>query len=382
MNATRLLRSLWLLLLLLATGQLVPGATGTDEAGKLRALSAAPAPELEALFARTNGWIGADGDYSVAVTPERTLWFFSDTWIGRVIGGHRTNATMINNSVGVQTGAGRDARVDYFWDTSTGAKPAALFRPADGHGWFWPFAGTMVSNTLQLFLWQMEKTTEPGAFGFRNVAVWHGEISNPLSAPREWSVRQRKLPFTENTEARRLFFGSAILRHDGHLYIYGVDERRAGKGFSRGMAVARVEERSLGDFARWRFWHAGEWREDFREATSVASGMATEYSVTHLPALGRFVAVTHDVFLSPNIIARTAPQPWGPWSEPVRLYACPEAGWKKGFFCYAGKAQPSFSSTNELVISYAANAGDFVDVLRDARLYWPRFVRVKLGWSP
>ena len=93
-----------------------------------------------------------------------------------------------------------------------------------------------------------------------------------------------------------------------------MDERRAGKGFSRGMAVARVEEQSFGDFVRWRFWHEEEWREDFRAATPVTSGMATEYSVTHLSALGRFVAVTHDVFLSPNIVARTAPQPWGPWS--------------------------------------------------------------------
>ena len=46
--------------------------------------SAVPAPELDALFQRTDGWIGGDGAYSVAVSPKRTLWLFSDTWVGKV----------------------------------------------------------------------------------------------------------------------------------------------------------------------------------------------------------------------------------------------------------------------------------------------------------
>jgi hypothetical protein len=41
--------------------------------------SAAPAPELDALFDRADGWIGADGAYSVALSPQRTLWLFSET---------------------------------------------------------------------------------------------------------------------------------------------------------------------------------------------------------------------------------------------------------------------------------------------------------------
>ena len=34
-------------------------------------------------FQQSDGWIGGDGAYSVAVTPERTLWLFSDTWVGK-----------------------------------------------------------------------------------------------------------------------------------------------------------------------------------------------------------------------------------------------------------------------------------------------------------
>ena len=59
------------------------------------------------LFERTDGWIGADGAYSVAFSPKRTLWLFSDTWVGKIRNGRRTDATIVNNSVGVQEGIGK-----------------------------------------------------------------------------------------------------------------------------------------------------------------------------------------------------------------------------------------------------------------------------------
>jgi hypothetical protein len=34
---------------------------------------------------------------------------------------------------------------------------------------------------------------------------------------------------------------------------------------------------------------------------------------------------------------------------------------------------------DELLITYAANAWDFWNLFKDARLYWPRFVSVKLS---
>ena len=67
--------------------------------------SAAPAPDLDALFERADGWIGADGAYSVTLAPKRTLWLFSDTWVGKVRDGKRTDATIVNNTVGVQRAA-------------------------------------------------------------------------------------------------------------------------------------------------------------------------------------------------------------------------------------------------------------------------------------
>jgi hypothetical protein len=47
-------------------------------------------------------------------------------------------------------------------------------------------------------------------------------------------------------------------------------------------------------------------------------------------------------------------------------------------FCYGGKAHAGLSSARELIVSYVVNSFDFWQVARDAKLYWPRFVRVTL----
>src|SRR6516164_4041162 len=50
-------------------------------------------PEMDKLFRQTDGWIGADGAHSFSVTPQRTIWLFSDTWVGKIRDGKRADAT-------------------------------------------------------------------------------------------------------------------------------------------------------------------------------------------------------------------------------------------------------------------------------------------------
>jgi hypothetical protein len=99
-----------------------------------------------------------------------------------------------------------------------------------------------------------------------------------------------------------------------------------------------------------------------------------------LSALKQFVLICTENGMSRNIIARTASEPWGPWSEGKIVYRCPEPSWSKNVFTYAAKAHPMLTTNaNELLLTYAANSFDFVETLNDARLYWPRFVRVKIS---
>jgi hypothetical protein len=111
-------------------------------------------------------------------------------------------------------------------------------------------------------------------------------------------------------------------------------------------------------------------------------GVASEYSVNYVPGLKKFLLVYHDAFLSPDIVGRTSLNPWGPWSEKIKLHTCEEKSWSNEVFCYSGKVQPWLSKEDEIIISYAANAKSLAGVINDARLYWPTFIRVKITPLP
>jgi hypothetical protein len=336
--------------------------------------SAAPAPELDALFDRTDEWIGGDGAYSVALSPKRTLWLFSDTWVGKIHDGRRTDATIVNNSVGVQDGVG--GHLTYTIARDRDGKPAALIVPSDGRGWFWLQAGVADGGKLSLFLNQVEKTDTKSVFGFRSVGLWLGTVANPERPPELWRVEQVKMPNAVFSKDRILAWGAAVLRVGDDLYVYGIDEQR-GQGLpNRQMVVARMPARSVNVFTAWRYFHDGSWGEDFRNVSPLADGIASEYSVT--PCGNRYVAVYTERGLSPRIMGRIADRPWGPWSEPTVLYECPEMNRDKKLFCYGAKTHPSLSSDHDLVVSYFVNSFDFWQVAREAKLYWPRFVRVTL----
>jgi hypothetical protein len=339
--------------------------------------SAAPASDLDALFDRTDGWIGADGAYSVVLSARRTVWLFSDTWVGKIRDGRRIDATIVNNSVGVQAKAG--GCVTYSIARNSDGKPVALIVPADGRGWFWLQAGVADHGRLSLFLNQVESTGEKGVFGFRSIGLWLGTVANADQPPEAWRVKQTKMPNTVFSRDRTLTWGAAALRVEDEFFIYGIDERR-GTGFpNRRMVVARVPAASVGVFAAWRYFREGAWDEDFRSPSALGGDIASEYSVT--PFGNRYLAVYTERGLSPRIMGRMADHPWGPWSSPTVLYECPEMGHDKNVFCYGAKAHPALSLGQELVVSYVVNAFDFWQVARDVKLYWPRFVRVTLAPS-
>ena len=339
--------------------------------------SAESLPQYNRLFQQTNDWIGADGDFTVALTNGLTLWLFSDTFVGDVRGSHRFHATMVNNSAALQQGVDpANAQVEFFHDKSADGKPAALITPADGKGWLWLFDGVMADGKLYLFLSQIEHTDDKSVFGFRQIGAWLGEVSNPLAPPTQWHVTQRKIPFAKFGAGENRSFGSALLATNGFIYIFGTREE---KEADKMMILARAPETDLENFTAWQFRTHNGWSTNAEAAADLCDGMASEFSVSWLPSLRRFVLICTENGLSEKIVARTAVEPWGQWSAPTVIYRCPEAKWDKQIFCYAAKAHPMLSSaTNELIVTYIANSFDFAQIVNDERLYWPRFVRVKL----
>jgi hypothetical protein len=368
---------------LLAVSLIVSGFTLGNPAAiaaePVRILEAAPEPAWDARFQRTSGWLGADGNYSIRIAPDRVLWFFSDTLVGRIEDGRRVETRMINNSVGVQTGRAGEEVLEFFYQNQASGQPQSLFRPETPGHWEWLVGGTAIEGRVHLFLWEFRKSSDPGVFGFELVGVNQVEIENPLDRPTDWKSTRRRLPCTEFTPESRISFGSAVLSHGEFVYIYGVRETPQQKFSPKRMILARVRATSITEHSAWEFWTPTGWSPEFRDAATLVSGVASEYSVSYQPDRQQFILISHHDLLSPKIQLRTADAPSGPWSDPVEVWTCPEPASKKGYFAYSAKAHPEISSSGELLITYAVNSFQFGDLFSDPKLYWPRFVRVRLS---
>jgi hypothetical protein len=233
----------------------------------------------------------ADAAYSVDL-GDRTLWLFGDTLL---------EGRMPRNTIAIQRGDTLDHR------------PVEFFKPPDGRGWFWPWAGFMKDGTLYVFLNQFEEAGRTDMWNFKFVKTWLAVSRDPAALKFEY------VPSPDH-------WGVAVVVAGDTAYIYGRQEQ------AWRMATAKRVE----DFASWEI---GE---------PLFDG-APEGSVSRLG--DRFVAVYTEGGMSPNIVMRTAAAPGGPWSEPKTVYVCPEAG--GNLFTYAAKAHPQLG---ELVISYAVNS--------------------------
>ena len=216
-------------------------------------IEAEPAPEYDALFARADGWIGADGDYSVALDKNTALWLFSDTFVGRVKDNRRVDTVMINNSVAIQH-IGSSKPIEFFYPKTKDGAPASFITPDDGRGYFWPFDAVMTSKGLFMFLTRVEHSDASPVFPFKlfgsslghvedpslqvsipslQVSIPGGMGEKPSGSPLEWKITQRNVPFTRFAKDQTIFFGSAALEVGSHIYVYGLDSRRKAESGER-----------------------------------------------------------------------------------------------------------------------------------------------------
>jgi len=337
------------------------------------------APEWDALFQRASGWIGADGNYSIPLDRDTTLWLFSDTFVGRVEDGKRLDARMINNSIALQRGTNAP---EFFYGTATNGQPASFVTPQGSRrGYLWLAHGLRTDRGLFFFMQRVETVNAGTPFGFKLRDGWLAQVAKPDAPPAQWRITQTQVPCTEITEKGALIFGGAVLRQGECVYVFGGDSRPEAEkaGVPKGLVLARVPEGQFADFAQWRFLADGEWQGDFRRLTPVFPNLGSEFSVSWLPGRKEYAAV-YSEGIGGKILVRLAPAVTGPWSSPKEVFRCPEMDWPSKAFCYAAKAHPELvTAPDELLITYAANAWDFWDLFKDARLYWPRFVRVNLG---
>ncbi|MFO0934965.1 MAG: DUF4185 domain-containing protein [Gemmataceae bacterium] len=333
--------------------------------------TASLAPEWNARFAGKDGWIGGDAIYSVKISDKRIAWFFGDTFVGTVKNGRRDGAAMVNNSVGILSGSGSDAKMTFHFGKKPNGKPGSFFTPPREPGFEWPLSGAMSGTKLVQTLVRIEATQSGGPFGFKMMDQSLVVIENPGEDPAAWKYSFVPLPFTTGNEKRERLWGSACVTVSDMTYIYGTEDRTRKLG-TRQLLVARVPTSQMSDPKAWRFRSAEGWSPNAEDAVGLANGLATELSVTPAPG-GGYVAVYTENGIGDRIVGRFSTEPDGPWSAPRLLYSCPEKA-NSNIFTYAAKAHGWHDRPGELLISYSTNGWKFATSIESDEVYRPRFI--------
>ncbi len=369
-----------------------------------------PAPQWDAIFARKKGWTGADGCYSVELGAGRTLWLYSDTWVGTVAEGkHAKGSHLVNNSIGLQptTAEGKPPKHDsleFFWGKpGKGGKPRAWIEPdlpvraddpqAAGKSWYWLLDGCMITppvggKKLLVFLMHMDRKKEGGAgvFNFRMLGGALAVIPNPLDAPSQWKISQAVNPHSRRSGTDDISWATALYHsgsagpgEPGMLYIYGI---RDVKGLNKQVVLARAPASRADDFSTWRFFTGKGWSRKSPDAVKITDQAVNEHTVENISYMGksRLVLVESQPVFGRHVLVRTAEKPEGPWSELKKVFLVTnlEKG-KHKRFTYAGKGHAHLSAPGKLLISYVINSHNFWDMVGDASIYRPRFIEVPLG---
>ncbi|OAI57105.1 hypothetical protein AYO47_08345 [Planctomyces sp. SCGC AG-212-M04] len=335
-----------------------------------------PAPEINAKFRSSEGWIGGDGAHSIDLGNNRTLWLFGDTFVGTIKDGWRSKSRIVHNSAGIQCSP--DSPCTFVVRNDANGKATDLIRPLDGRGWLWFQSGILVNDRLYLFLSQMDEPTEKARPQRTPLGQWLAIVENPQDDPREWCVNQVRIPFVSYSHSRDVTFGNAAVVEGKYLYVFGNDDPARLITLNCFLTVARVPIDRIAEMSEWKFLRKGKWSRDFIHADRIAPFMSSDLSVSYMPGLKRYLMVYTDCDVSSRIVARTAPTPIGPWSLQELVHESRDAYGDSRLYCYAGKAHPSLSSDGKLVISYLTSSTDTWQLATNPRLFWPMFVSVRM----
>jgi hypothetical protein len=164
--------------------------------------------------------------------------------------------------------------------------------------------------------------------------------------------RPADIPSPEGTD-NTLFFppgqdwgGQAMTLVGNTLYGFG-------KCTLDGCAVAKVPVAHVTDIAQWRFYIGAngngtpQWSTDPSKAVKVKENGAAGSTVYWDSAFGAYVNVFMQ-FLAQDVMYQTAPNPWGPWSTPTKLFTAAKTSGTE----YAAFAHPEYTSSDGLTKYY------------------------------
>jgi hypothetical protein len=335
-------------------------------------VSSEPFPALANKLKGTEGFVGGDSAYSIKLAPNKSLWLFGDSFIGKIIGGKRSDCKMVRNAIALDDQSKSGNRPTFY-------DPLPAFFKAPPKNFFWPGDGVMLEGKLYLFLHETETSKDRRPpFQFNPYTDHLIIVQDPLSDPTKWRVRDCRIG---NPSSQRLI-GIACLLEGDYLYIYCADSA-IGFGMNKNpTALARIKKADLQTGKTDKIeWLAEGWHNEANFLDTLWEDGASEMTVTKLPGLPGYFAF-YLPFGNNAVLMRHADEPEGPWSKSIAVYKLPRTApnFSTDIFFYSAKAHPQYSSAKgEVVLTYCSNSNIFSRVLGDARLYFPEAVKIKIA---
>lgn len=340
-------------------------------------LSITSARDLGLLFTENNvNMIGQDAAYSIPINTNETLWVFGDTFVGtfnemgkRIIERMPNNTGLICRSKDAASGL---TDFNFLTDEQGELRQLIPLLPDEDPAIhrLWAMHGCCIENKVYLFYIRIKILPE-GQWPYKFAVDGSG-----LAVANYPELKFQRIEDHGSTILWRKdepLFGVAVLpvKADGFVYVYGSYYN----DWKHYCALARALLDSLGYIAYYEYLISPkpEWSVDRARAISILEGMPTEMSVSYNAYLGGYLAI-HSLETTGKIVGRTAPHPWGPWSEPVVLWT-PKVPLRNplvynGPLVYAGKEHPELAKENGKVIYLT-----YVEFEE----YFPRLVEVVLA---
>jgi hypothetical protein len=354
-------------------------------------------PGASGLFPYAQGWLGADGAYSVSLGNGKSLWFFDDTFIGPAAATSRTQSTaFIHNSVGISTCSALNCTFQYYWRGMNTTSPGPVFA-APGTDWYWAMDTFIYNGTLYIALMQMH-AAGTGAFGFAYSGSVLASIGNYTAPPSQWVITYQQL----NTGGSVVPGVSIVVNQgpggnpdpanpNGANYAYFF----TAVGSPPYLALLRIPLADLSHLARpgnpdWQYLNAsGSWAAWQDSTTTLPSDNAqvvnpgaTEMTVRWHSSTNQWIAV-YPVGLDNKAFYSLSSSLTSGWGASEPLYTYPEmqpsnANYTHNVFCYAAKEHPEFEAAGQLVFTYVCNSTVENDITQNMNLYHPIVVQQSL----
>jgi hypothetical protein len=174
---------------------------------------------------------------------------------------------------------------------------------------------------------------EPGAFNFHSVGQSLASWSDLAALP------ERPMVATGSAHPTVLFgqgepaFGSGAAVDGDSLYVLACDRNDVGS-FPCKLGLAPLA--SPLDRSTWSYWNGSGFGGSLGDAQPVVDG-APSVSLFWSGYLAAWVAL-YSAPLSNDVVARTAPAPWGPWSTEATLFTADhkanDGGWTYDAACH------------------------------------------------